>query len=333
MGSGTDHDASTLSVRDLTVHLTEADRSAPVVDGVSFDVGDLETVGIVGESGSGKTVTALSVMGLLRPPLVPTSGEIVLVGESLSQAPKGRLQDLRGSVVSMVFQEPTTSLNPAYTIGEQIAETIRRHRNVSRRSAQEIAGKALEAVGIPRSDLGRYPWEYSGGMRQRAMIAIAVANSPKMLIADEITTALDVTIQAQILDLLGELRDQFKMSVLLVTHDLGVVASICDRVLVMYAGQIVEEAPVDDLFRDPKHPYTRGLLASVPRIGSQGERITTIPGQPPGPFEYSVGCRFAPRCPHARDICRQPFKERVLSSGLRRHLCVRAEEIEPEFKK
>jgi peptide/nickel transport system ATP-binding protein len=280
---------------------------ARAVDGVSFHVAPGEVLGIVGESGCGKSVTSLSVMQLIpRPPgeIMPGSS-IRFRGEELLGAGESRLRDLRGNDIAMIFQEPMTSLNPVYTVGDQIGETLRLHRGVRKREARQRSVEMLRLVGIPNPEerADAYPHQLSGGQRQRVMIAMALSCDPDLLIADEPTTALDVTIQAQILELLAELRSRLGMAMILITHDLGVVAEVCDRVLVMYAGRIVEHGTVEQIFRDPRHPYTEGLLAAVPRLGRRQERLAVIPGSVPSPTDWPRGCRFHDRCPYAWDRC------------------------------
>ena len=269
------------------------------VDDVSFEVAEREVLGIVGESGSGKSVTALSIMGLLpKPPARIAGGSIRFAGEDLLALSERGLRRVRGPGIGMIFQEPMTSLNPLFSIGNQLVETIRAHERLSPRACRARAVAMLAKVGIaaPERRLDDYPHQLSGGMRQRVMIAMALACNPKLLIADEPTTALDVTIQAQILELLLSLRDEFGMAVVIITHNMGVVAEMADRVLVMYAGKIVERAAVDDLFEKPAHPYTRGLLDSIPAIDEVRTRLRTIPGMLPSPAALPPGCRFAPRC-------------------------------------
>ena len=294
-----------LEVNDLHVDVTTEYGTMPVIDGVTFTIDAGETVCLVGESGSGKSVTAMSLLRLNpEPQFGYPSGTISFDGvDVLGMAPR-QLQSLRGDGISMVFQDPTTSLNPSHRIGDQIAEIVRTHRPVSRRAARARAIEVLYDVGIPQPEraMDRYPHEFSGGMRQRALIAMSLACEPRMLIADEPTTALDVTTQARILELLRELRDRYNLALLLVTHDLGVVAQMADRVLVMYSGRIVESGSVRDVFYDPLMPYTDGLLNSRPATASAGALIP-IPGSPPRVGQWPAGCRFQPRCPHATAAC------------------------------
>ncbi|MCR9259696.1 MAG: ABC transporter ATP-binding protein [Pseudomonadaceae bacterium] len=295
-----------LQVENLAVEFLTEYGWVTVVDGINFEIAPGETLGLVGESGSGKTVSALSIMRLVpTPPGRISQGRILLQGEDMLTLPDVDLRKRRGRDVAMVFQESMTSLNPAFTIGEQIAESVRAHMGLGRRAAMDRAVEVLDLVRIPdpRQRATAYPHEFSGGMRQRAAIAMALACEPKLLIADEPTTALDVTVQAQILDLLRQLQERFDMGMLFVTHNLGVVADICDRVAVMYAGQIVETANVEDLFAAPTHPYTEGLLRAMPQLGEPGERLPVIAGSPPVPWALPNGCRFAPRCSYAQPIC------------------------------
>jgi peptide/nickel transport system ATP-binding protein len=276
------------------------------VEGIGFSIDRGEVVGIVGESGCGKSLTALSLLGLVPEPGFRASGQIRFEGRAMEHLSDRQLQAIRGNRISMIFQEPMTSLNPTQRIGRQIMEPMRLHQGLDRTAAHERAVTALESVGIPapRRRMNEYPHQLSGGMRQRVMIAMAICCNPALLVADEPTTALDVTIQAQILDLLRKLVAQREMAVLFITHDLGVVAEICHRVLVMYAGRIIESAPVVDLFESPLHPYTRGLMASIPRIDERVETLYNIPGVVPGISEFAdVGCRFAPRCDRCMAVC------------------------------
>ncbi|MGB1658170.1 MAG: ABC transporter ATP-binding protein [Longimicrobiales bacterium] len=296
-----------LSVSNLRTWFYTDQGVARAVDGVSFEVRAGETLGIVGESGCGKTVTSLSVLRLLpEPPARIESGSSIMFrGEELLDVSEDRMRALRGNDVAMIFQEPMSSLNPVYTVGSQISEAIRLHRKMDRDEARTEAVRLLREVGIPDADrrVDEYPHHLSGGMRQRVMIAMALSCAPKLLIADEPTTALDVTIQAQILDLLEQLRKRHGMAMLLITHDLGVVAEVCDRVVVMYAGQVVETGSVDEIFSAPAHPYTRGLLASLPSSGRRGRPLSSIPGTVPNPTAWPQGCRFAERCSEVTDVC------------------------------
>jgi oligopeptide/dipeptide ABC transporter ATP-binding protein len=294
-----------LEVSDLRTYFYTREGAVKAVDGISFAVEKGRTLGLVGESGCGKSVTALSIMGLLpKPPAKIVSGEVLFDGQDLVGLKERDLEDLRGRELAMIFQDPMTSLNPTLTIGTQITETLRRHFDIGKDEARKRAVELLDEVRIPdaASRLDDYPHRYSGGMRQRVMIAIAIACNPRLLIADEPTTALDVTVQAGILDLLEELRMEHEMAMILITHDMGVVAEAADEVAVMYAGQIVEQASVLDLFDRPEHPYTEALLGALPQIEGEGirqGRLTAIPGRPPGLIDPPQACRFAPRCPYA----------------------------------
>ena len=296
-----------LEVRDLRTHFHTEDGEFPAVDGVSFEVEAGRTLAIVGESGCGKSVTSLSIMGLVpSPPGRISGGSIRFEGRELVGAPAREMQDLRGNGMAMIFQEPMTSLNPAFTVGEQIVEGLLRHRPINRAEATERALAMLRKVRIPAPEqrFHEHPHKLSGGMRQRAMIAMALACEPRLLIADEPTTALDVTIQAQILDLMHTLQTETGTAIILITHDLGVVAEVANEVVVMYAGRIVERAPVQLLFDAPQHPYTVGLLGSIPRLDGQRTRLASIEGQVPNPLQPLAGCSFAERCPFADAHCR-----------------------------
>ena len=300
-------DTPLLEVKGLRTEFRTGGSSFAAVDGISFSLAPGETLGIVGESGCGKSVTSLSIMRLVpNPPGRITAGEIRLEGRNLLEMPESDMRAVRGDDIAMIFQEPMTSLNPVQTVGDQIIEAVQLHRPLNASNARARALEMLRLVKIPSPEtrLDEYPHQLSGGMRQRVMIAMALACDPKLLIADEPTTALDVTIQAQILDLLRDLRERTGAAIMLITHDLGVVAELAHRVIVMYAGRIVEEAPVDLLFADPQHPYTLGLLGSIPRLGSDGdERLTAIEGVVPNPYALPPGCRFSPRCPLADARC------------------------------
>ena len=298
-----------LEISDLRTYFFTRDGTVKAVDGVDLTVGPGEIVGLVGESGCGKSVTSMSVLRLVAEPGRIAGGSIKFKGDDLSELSARQMRDLRGDKISMIFQQPNASLNPVFTAGRQISEVYEIHEGLKRKVGVQRAVEMLEKVGIPDAGtrVGAYPHELSGGMAQRVMIAMALASGPDLLIADEPTTALDVTIQAQILELMSELRDDLGMAIVLITHDLGVVAEMADRVAVMYAGQIVEEAPVEELFADPKHPYTKGLIASIPIAGERREWLEVIPGTVPNLVDLPPGCRFASRC-QARvdnelDIC------------------------------
>jgi peptide/nickel transport system ATP-binding protein len=296
-----------LELRGLRTTFAGEAGEFPAVDGVSFSIAAGRTLGIVGESGSGKSVTALSIMGLVpNPPGRIAGGEVLFEGVDLLTLDAAALGERRGNRLAMIFQEPMTSLNPAFTIGDQIGETIRRHRGLGKREARAETIEMLRRVRIPAPErrVDDYPHKLSGGMRQRAMIAMALACGPKLLIADEPTTALDVTIQAQILDLLRQLRDETGTAIMLITHDLGVVAELAQEVIVLYAGKVMERAPVAALYEAPQHPYTIGLLASIPRLEGEVRRLASIEGAVPSPVALPQGCRFHPRCPFAIERCR-----------------------------
>ncbi|MBQ2404015.1 MAG: ABC transporter ATP-binding protein, partial [Lachnospiraceae bacterium] len=299
------------------------------VDHISFHVDEGETVCIVGESGCGKSVTSLSIMGLLGRGGAVKDGSALFAGRNLLELSEKELDELRGNRIAMIFQDPLTSLNPVFTIGNQITESIRTHMNVSKDEARERAIQVLAKVGMPDPErvMKKYPHTMSGGMRQRAMIAMALSCDPDLLIADEPTTALDVTIQAQIMSLLKKLREESGMSMILITHDIGLVARMADRVIVMYAGQLIEEAPVKELFADPRHPYTKALLATVPSIYDSKDRVLeSIPGIVPENYDKIKGCRFADRCPYRRPECDDPQKDIVIND-LHKVKCWRAESI------
>jgi oligopeptide/dipeptide ABC transporter ATP-binding protein len=295
-----------LAVRDLRVQFDTEDGPLKAVDGVSFDVEEGETLGIVGESGSGKSVSNLTLLGLTRGPNVSISGSASFEGEDLIAADERTLRRVRGNEIGMIFQDPLSSLHPFYKVGKQLGEAIRVHQQVSSSEAKDRAIELLGLVGVPSPErrIDDYPHEFSGGMRQRAMIAMALVNDPKLLIADEPTTALDVSIQAQILQLIERLQNELGMAVIMITHDLGVIAEVSDRVLVMYAGRIVERGTLDEIFYDPQHPYTWGLLGSLTRLDQERpERLPQIGGSPPSLLNAPQGCHFRPRCPHAFKQC------------------------------
>ena len=295
-----------LEVKDLHVHFATEDGLVRAVDGVSFELERGKVLGIVGESGSGKSVTAMTLMGLTRDINSRFQGEVLYKGKDLLKLSDHEMQEYRGNELGMIFQDPMTSLNPVYRIGEQIVEAIQTHDSVDKRTAKRRAVELLRQVGIPNpeSRVDDFPHQFSGGMRQRAMIAMALSCNPDVLIADEPTTALDVTIQAQIIELIGRLKDDFNSAVILITHDLGVVADIADEIIVMYAGRVVERASTRELFYDPQHPYTWGLLGSIPRLDRpRPDRLHSITGSPPSLINLPQGCKFRPRCPHAFAKC------------------------------
>ncbi|MGH9184092.1 MAG: ABC transporter ATP-binding protein [Acidimicrobiales bacterium] len=323
-----------LSIRDLVVEFDTPGGTVHAVDGVSYDVHPGETVGVVGESGCGKTVTVLAVLGLVpRPPGRVVSGQVLLAGRDLLGLGRKDLRAVRGREVAMVFQDPLTSLHPAYRVGQQVAEAVRAHdRGLGARAAWARAVELLEVVGVPRpaARARAYPHEWSGGMRQRAMIAMAIAHRPRVLIADEPTTALDVTIQAQVLDVLRAAQAETGSATVLITHDLGVIAEMADRVVVMYAGRVVEVGDVESIFSAPRHPYTQGLLASLPRLEGEGQRLSAIPGAPPSLVDPPPGCPFHPRCPlrrgRERCVAERPALAEVGGGG-RRSACHFAAEL------
>jgi peptide/nickel transport system ATP-binding protein len=309
-----------LEVDDLSVSFATEDGTVRAVDGVSFELARGQVLGIVGESGSGKSVTAMTIMGLTRGVNARFDGAVRYQGKDLLQASDTEMQDYRGNEIGMIFQDPMTSLNPVYRVGEQITEAIQAHEKVDRRNAKRRAVELLKQVGIPNpeSRVDDFPHQFSGGMRQRAMIAMALSCNPAILIADEPTTALDVTIQAQIIELIGRLKDDFDSAVIMITHDLGVVADIADEILVMYAGRVVERAATRDLFYDPQMPYTWGLLGSIPRLDRpRPDRLYSIKGAPPSLINAPAGCKFRPRCPHAFEKCVEepPLEQRVETPG------------------
>lgn len=289
----------------MSLSLKRAGKYSKILDDISFYLEQGETLGIVGESGCGKSMTALSLMQLL-PDKAQLEGTVDLQGKMISESSKRKLEKIRGNQMSMIFQDPLTSLNPLQTVGVQVEESLILHTKKNKKDRRKRVLELLNAVGLPRAEelIDEYPHQLSGGMRQRIMIAIAMACEPQLLICDEPTTALDVTVQAQILELMNEIKRETRMGIIMITHDMGVVAEVCDRVLVMYAGKIVEEAPVTELFGNPKHPYTLGLLASIPKLGRRKEKLGSIPGTVPTPGSMPNGCRFADRCPYVMDICR-----------------------------
>jgi oligopeptide/dipeptide ABC transporter ATP-binding protein len=317
----------TLAVERLSIEVANRTGTTRLVDDVSFTISPGRTLCVVGESGCGKSITSLAVMGLLAtPPLRVSTGRVLFEGQDLLTLDARARADLRGDRMTMIFQEPMTSLNPAFTIGDQIAEVVARHRDVSSDKARAVALEMLKRVRIPSAEkrLDEYPHQMSGGMRQRVMIAMALANGPRLLIADEPTTALDVTIQAQILSLVRSLQRETGTAMLLITHDLGVVAEVADDVAVMYAGRIVERGPVHAVFEDPQHPYTIGLMGSLPSLSGGEGRLATIPGSVPPPDRMPAGCRFAPRCPFAVEACTRAQPPLVSVSEGHDVACIRA---------
>jgi peptide/nickel transport system ATP-binding protein len=311
-----------LEVRDLRTSFRTDDGIVQAVDGVSFSVEKGKTLGIVGESGCGKSVTCLTIMGLNNPSNTISSGEAIFDGSDLLQLSPRKLRGLRGNEIAMIFQDPMTSLNPVHTIGKQLIEAVMLHRDVTKRDARLRALELLKAVGIPRAEsrIDDYPHQFSGGMRQRVMIAMALINEPDLLIADEPTTALDVTTQAQILSLMTSLQEEFETAIIMITHDLGVVAEIADDVVVMYAGKVAEEGMVDEIFTRPHHPYTWGLLGSLPRLDADVDRLVQIQGSPPSLLNPPRGCRFHPRCPYVLDVCNSVVPELLPVSNSPQHL-------------
>jgi peptide/nickel transport system ATP-binding protein len=311
-----------LEVNDLKTYFRTDDGIVKAVDGVSFEVEKGKTLGIVGESGSGKSVTCLTIMGLNPRRNTITSGQALFNGQDLLTMSQRKLRDVRGNDIAMIFQDPMTSLNPVHTVGRQLIEAILLHRDVTKKSARARALELLKAVGIPRPErrIDDYPHQFSGGMRQRVMIAMALVNDPDLLIADEPTTALDVTTQAQILHLMNRLQQEFGSAIIMITHDLGVVAETADDVVVMYAAEVVEQAPVNEIFNRPRMPYTWGLLGSLPRLDADVDRLVQIPGQPPSLLRPPPGCRFHPRCPYVMSICRTEDPPLEPVPGIEGHL-------------
>ncbi|MCC6949740.1 MAG: ABC transporter ATP-binding protein [Bradyrhizobiaceae bacterium] len=321
-----------LEVDNLEVTVSVGGVSAKAVERIGFTVDDGEVLGIVGESGCGKSITALTVMRLLPTSCRITAGSIRFSGIDLVSLPASEMRRLRGSQIAMIFQEPLSALNPVFSVGDQIGETLRIHERLDRRTARRRVLELLDVVGIsdPERRIDQYPHELSGGMRQRVMIAMALACRPRLLIADEPTTALDVTIQAQILALIRRLQRELRMATIFITHDLGVIAQFADRVAVMYAGRIVEQAPVERIFETPRHPYTRALLESIPSIARDVRRLTVIPGTVPPLTEFPSGCRFAPRCSYARDECATMPEDFLAWPGKAHSVaCIRMDELEP----
>ena len=299
-----------LTVEDLTVRYEVDKQITRAVNHISFSLDKGKTIGLVGETGAGKTTTALSILNMIPdPPGIIESGKITVCGHDILKLKKRELSRIRGKDVSMIFQDPMTSLNPVQTVGDQIAESYLLHESISKWEAREKAMQMLETVGIPRNRSTDYPHQFSGGMKQRVVIAIALACNPTLLIADEPTTALDVTIQAQVIDLMKQLQRQYGMSMIMITHDLGIVAEVCDEVAVMYAGRIVEMGTLEDIFHRTRHPYTEGLFNSLPNINARVDELTPIPGQMPDPTNLPPGCAFAPRCRYATEACKEAVPE------------------------
>ena len=305
-----------LSIKDLVVHYETEDEPVMALNGVNLQLREGSSLGLVGETGAGKTTLAKSVMRLLRmPPARIVSGQILLNDENLLDLSPAQVRAVRGKKISMIFQDPMTSLNPVLTVGEQIAEVVTNHNRVSGHEAMDKAKEMLELVDIPADRAGEYPHQFSGGMKQRVIIAIALACSPRLLIADEPTTALDVTIQAQILDLMRDLKKRLGTSMLMITHDLGVVAQNCDYVSIIYAGEIMESGTIHEIFKDARHPYTKGLFGSIPSMTHRTRRLSPVEGLMPDPADLPEGCVFHPRCKHAQDICRQGKPEMITVNG------------------
>ena len=308
---------SLLEIKDLVIEYRTEDEVVHAVNSLSLELKEGESLGLVGETGAGKTTTALGVLRLVPdPPGVIVGGKILFRGRDLLAAKEEDLRTIRGNEIAMIFQDPMTSLNPVYSVGSQIAEAIALHVDPDRQVARRKAAEMLELVGIPRTRYDDYPHQFSGGMKQRVVIAMSIACNPKLILADEPTTALDVTIQAQVLELMAELKKKIKTSLLLITHDLGVVAQVCDRVAVIYAGEIVESGTLDEVFRNPHHPYTNGLFGSVPSLDEKAARLKPVDGQMPDPTNLPSGCAFHPRCPYAKEACaaKRPGKTMVTDS-------------------
>ena len=320
-----------LDIKDLVIHYETDDGTVEAVNGLDIQLEYGKTLGLVGETGSGKTTTALSILRLVPdPPGVIKNGSITLDGKDILNLPQKDLESIRGNLVSMIFQDPMTSLNPVLTVGEQIAEVIGLHENISEKEAADKAGQMLEVVGIPKERYGEYPHQFSGGMKQRVVIAMALACNPKLLIADEPTTALDVTIQAQVLETMKELREKFGSAMIMITHDLGIIAEVCDEVSVVYAGQIVEHGTLEDVFEHTLHPYTEGLFGSLPNIEERRHRLQPIPGLMPDPTDLPKGCCFAPRCKYCTEACTKARPEMKWVSDTHYVRCSRYDE--PGFK-
>lgn len=321
-----------LEIKNLEIKYITDSEVVNAVNKIDIELDKGETLGLVGETGAGKTTTALGIMKLVpNPPGKITDGSIFFNGKNILELPEEEVRKIRGNEISMIFQDPMTSLNPVMTVGEQIAEVIQIHQNISSHEAMEKAKEMLELVGIPGARHSEFPHQFSGGMKQRVVIAIALACSPKLLIADEPTTALDVTIQAQVLDLMNELKEKFKTAMLLITHDLGVVAQVCDKVAIMYAGEIIEYGTLEEIFENTKHPYTMGLFGSIPSLDEEKTRLIPIKGLMPDPTNLPSGCKFHPRCPHATELCAKQEPKNTLINGSHRVKCLISEGL-VEFK-
>ena len=323
-----DKNEKLLQIEDLHIHYMSEGRKVCAVNGVSFEIGAGETIGLVGETGAGKTTMALAIMKLIQKPAGRyAGGRILFGGEDLITASENRMHSIRGNQIAMIFQDPMTSLNPVYTVGDQIAEVVALHQKVSAQQAAERAAEVLELVGIPKERADEYPHQFSGGMKQRVCIAMALAANPKLLIADEPTTALDVTIQAQVLDLMGKLKRELNTAMILITHDLGIVSEVCDKVAIMYAGRIIEFGTLEDIYRHPTHPYTLGLFGSIPKLDQKIRRLTPIKGLMPDPTNLPEGCAFAPRCNHACEACRSQLPPTEQINGSHAVACLRWREL------
>jgi len=326
----TPNNETLLEVKDLVVHYVLEEETVEAVNGVTFSLKEGQTLGLVGETGAGKTSTALAILNLVQtPPGVIKSGTIKVCGSEVLKMSNKQLEKIRGRDVSMIFQDPMTALNPVMTVGEQIAESVRYHEGLSQKDSIDKAMAMLEIVGIPGVRHCEYPHQFSGGMKQRVVIAIALACNPKVLLADEPTSALDVTIQAQVLDLMCELKEKMGTALVMITHDLGVVAKICDVVAVMYAGKIVENGTIKDVFRNPMHPYTEGLFNSLPNVRNRKSKLKPIPGLMPDPTKLPVGCAFEPRCRYSTEACLEPCSTRAMSDT---HVLLCSRYDDPEFR-
>ena len=318
-----------LQIEDLHIHYMSEGRKVQAVNGVSFEINAGETIGLVGETGAGKTTMALAIMKLIQKPAGRyAGGKIFFNGEDLITATENRMHGIRGNQISMIFQDPMTSLNPVYTVGDQIAEVVALHQKVTAKQAMDRAGEVLELVGIPKERADEYPHQFSGGMKQRVCIAMALAANPQLLIADEPTTALDVTIQAQVLDLMGKLKRELYTAMILITHDLGIVSEVCDKVAIMYAGRIIEFGTLEDIYRNPTHPYTLGLFNSIPKLTEKIHRLTPIKGLMPDPTNLPEGCAFAPRCDHACEACMHQKPATEMINDTHAVACLRWRELQ-----